>query len=86
MKIKKKKSAQDIYAQRVQRMHRKILRKISTERQKQAKEIGYKIYRKMSMEKKANLFFDFMNLGIELKLSEGTEIPLSYLKLWLKCN
>lgn len=78
MKYPKAKRAQDIQDD--------IFRKIRVERRKLAMEIGDKIYRRMSAEKKLKLFFDFMNVGSELGLPRGTEIPLSYLKLWLKCN
>ncbi|MBI2637635.1 MAG: hypothetical protein HYW88_01925 [Candidatus Sungbacteria bacterium] len=87
MKIRKNKQkpAQDVFVQRAQNIQNEIFLKIRTERQNFAREICNKIYPRMSAEKKLKLAFDFMNVGSELGLPEGTEIPPSYLRFWLKC-
>lgn len=53
---------------------------------KSVQEIQDDIFRKMSAAEKIKLALDFASIGIELKLPEGTRIPTSYLKQWIKWN
>lgn len=53
---------------------------------KSAEDIQDRIFRKMSAGEKLKMGSDFALIGLALRLQEGTEIPLSYIRQWLKWN